>query len=273
MTTTTTCTVTLPQIGPVPITLTDRGDGPAVLLLHGGGGPQTVEAFAELLATDHGVRVLTPVHPGFAGTPRPDRIDSIAGLARLYTQLLSELGLAAVTVVGNSIGGWIAAEIALLDTDAVARVVLVDAVGLDLPATPIVDFFALTMDQVVDLSYARPDAFRIDPATLPGPAQAVMAANRVALRTYGGTTMADPTLLTRLPAATVPALAVWGAADRIVPPEHGYAYADAIPHARLELIADAGHLPQLETPDTLAHLVMHSPSNDPGLLVTFERPR
>ncbi|MGH9059216.1 MAG: alpha/beta fold hydrolase [Acidimicrobiales bacterium] len=254
---TTTRTLTLPQIGPVPLTLTDRGAGPAVLLLHGGGGPQTVEVFAELLATDHGVRVLTPVHPGFAGTPRPDRIDSIAVLARLYAQLLSELGLAAVTVVGNSIGGWIAAEIALLDTHTVARVVLVDAVGLDLPATPIVDFFALSMDQVVNLSYANPDAFRIDPATLSEPAQAVMAANRVALRTYGGTTMTDPTLLTRLPGATVPALAIWGAADRIVPPEHGHAYAHAIPHARLELIPDAGHLPQLETPDTLARLVMH----------------
>lgn len=253
---TTTQTVTLPGVGPVPVTVTERGDGAAVLLLHGGGGPSTVEAFAELLAAAHNLRVIVPVHPGFAGTPRPDALDSIAGLARLYTALLTQLNLTDVTVVGNSIGGWIGAEIALLDSDRVGRVVLVDAVGLDLPATPIVDFFDLTMDEVFDLSYARPDTFRIDPATLPRQVQAVLAANRAALHTYGGTSMTDPTLLARLPAATVPALVVWGDADRIVPPPHGHAYSAAIPDARFELIPNAGHLPQLETPDALAELVL-----------------
>ena len=82
-----------------------------------------------------------------------------------------------------------------------------------------------------------------------------MAANREALRVYGGTTMADPTLLGRLPSARTPVLVVWGAADRIVPPEHGRAYAAALPGARFALIEDAGHLPQLETPETLLGLV------------------
>ncbi|MGK3207863.1 alpha/beta fold hydrolase [Amycolatopsis sp. MEPSY49] len=246
--------VDLGESGPVDVTYTAYGTGRPLLLLHGGAGPQSVTGFAERLAAD-GFRVLVPVHPGFEGTPRPEPLATIAGLARLYSALLTELDLTGVTVAGNSIGGWITAELALLGSPRVAGVVLVDAVGLDLPEAPIADFFSLTMDQVTELSYANPDAFRIDPAKLPPERQAAMAGNRAALQVYGGTTMADPTLLGRLPAATTPALVVWGAADRIVPPEHGKAYSDALPDAKFVLIEDAGHLPQLETPGKLQELV------------------
>ncbi|MDT7551895.1 MAG: hypothetical protein QOI16_431 [Pseudonocardiales bacterium] len=239
----------------VPVSYTDTGAGGVVLLLHGGGGPMTVAGFGDHYATERQARVLVPRHPGVDGTTRPDQIPTIRDLARLYTALLAELELNDVTVVGNSIGGWIAAEIAVLADPRVSRVVLVDAVGLVLPEAPIVNFFGLTMNQVFDLSYADPDAFRMDPTALPAQQQAVMAANRETLRVYGGTSMADPTLLDRLPQAKANALVVWGAADRIVPPAHGHAYTDALPHARFELIENAGHLPQLETPVTLADLV------------------
>jgi pimeloyl-ACP methyl ester carboxylesterase len=78
-----------------------------------------------------------------------------------------------------------------------------------------------------------------------------MAGNRAALAVYGGPGMADPGLLDRLPEITVPVLVVWGEADRMIPVEHGRAYAKAIAGARFLLIAEAGHLPQLETPDRL----------------------
>lgn len=78
-----------------------------------------------------------------------------------------------------------------------------------------------------------------------------MAGNRVALRVYGGTTMCESTLRGRLPAIDIPTLVVWGAADRVVSPEHGQAHADAIPGARLDLIETAGHLSQIETPQRL----------------------
>lgn len=240
---------------PVPVSYDDRGAGAPVLLLHGGGGPLTVDAFGARYADDHAAWVLRPVHPGFEGTPRPEQLTSIRQLAALYGQLLDALDLQDVTVVGNSIGGWIAAEMALLSSSRISRVVLVDAVGLQLDDAPIVDFFSLTLDQVADLSYANPDAFRIDPTALPEARRTAMAGNRVALEVYGGHTMADPTLLGRLPEATVPTLVVWGAADRIVLPEHGRTYAERMPQARFELLDDAGHLPQLETPERLSELV------------------
>lgn len=231
----------------IDVTYTDQGTGRPVLLLHGGGGPLTVAGFAGLLAGQ--ARVITPTHPGFQGTPRPDSLTTIAGLAALYVRLIEELDLRDVTVVGNSIGGWITAEMALLGSDRVSGVVLADAAGLRIESDPIVDFFSLTMEEVGQLSYYRPEAF---PPPPPSPA---MAGNRAALAVYGGTPMDDPTLLGRLPGATVPALVVWGAADRIVPLAHGRAYAEAMPNATLEVIAEAGHLPQLETPETLLKLV------------------
>jgi pimeloyl-ACP methyl ester carboxylesterase len=233
------------------LTVNEYGQGRPFLILHGGGGPRTVSGFAELLAASEPARVLVPVHPGFDGTPRPDDVNSIKALAVVYAQLLDELDLDDVTVVGNSIGGWIAAELALLASPRVGKVILVDAAGLQLDAHPAADFFALTMAQVADLSYYNPDAFRIDVDALPPQAQAMMAANRAALQLYGGATMNDPTLLGRLTAIDIPTLVVWGAADRMFPFQHGEAYAAAIPDAKYHVITDAGHLPQLETPDQL----------------------
>ncbi|MGA2827496.1 MAG: alpha/beta fold hydrolase [Streptosporangiaceae bacterium] len=252
---TTTHTVTVPGIGAVPVTFTERGEGRPFLLLHGGAGPQSVDGFAALLATSRPARVLTPVHPGFVGTPRPDNLDSIGGLAKLYVQLIEELGATGVTVVGNSIGGWIAAEIALLNSPRISHVVLVDAAGLRIEAHPAPDFFSLSLDQVTDLSYFNPDKFRIDLDKVPAPQKAIIAANRATMARYGGNPMDDPSLLGRMPAAAVPVLVIWGAADRMIPIEQGEAYAAAIPGAEFQVISDAGHLPQLETPDKLLRMV------------------
>jgi pimeloyl-ACP methyl ester carboxylesterase len=252
---TTILSVTADGIGPVPVTVTERGGGRPFLLLHGGAGPQSVDGFADLLASEEPARVLVPTHPGFGGTPRPEGLDSIRSLARLYTRMLDELGLTGVTVVGNSIGGWIAAEMAVLGSARVSGVVLVDAAGLDLADSPVPDFFSLTMDQVADLSYYRPDAFRLDLDHMPEAAKAAMAGNRATLAVYGGPAMADPGLLDRLPDIAVPVLVVWGKADRMIPVEHGEAYAKAIPGARFVLIPEAGHLPQLETPGRLLAVV------------------
>jgi pimeloyl-ACP methyl ester carboxylesterase len=249
-------TVTLDGIGPVPVTVTEHGDGRPVLLLHGGAGPQSVTGFGDVLAKREPARVLVPTHPGFGGTPRPEGLDSMRSLARVYAGLLDELGLTGVTVIGNSIGGWIAAEIALLSSPRVSGVVLADAAGLVVPGYPSPDFFSLSMDQVAELSYYRPDAFRIDVDALPEPAKAAMAGNRAALAVYGGPAMADSGLLDRLPEVTAPVLVVWGEADRMIPVEHGRAYAKAIPGARFVLIPEAGHLPQLEAPDRLLAAVI-----------------
>lgn len=245
------CISTFTYAAVTDITRTDTGQGHPHLLLHGGGGPLTVAAFAGLLA-EHG-RVVTPTHPGFGGTPRPAELDSPAALARTYHGLLEELDLRDVCVIGSSLGGWVAAEIALLESDRVSTLVLLDAVGIAVAGHPIPDFPSLSLAEVAQRSWFDP-AKMPDPASLPAAVQATLPGNRAALATYGGT-MQDPDLLGRLAAITLPTLVVWGEADRISDVDYGRAYAAAIPDARFELLRGAGHLPQLEQPDALLALV------------------
>jgi pimeloyl-ACP methyl ester carboxylesterase len=234
MSTTATCTVPVDGIGPVEVTFAEYGSGQPFLLLHGGAGPASVTGFAELFAT-HDVRVLVPTHPGFGGTPRPEALGSIPGLAALYNTLLDQLDLQDVTVIGNSIGGWITAEIALPKSPRVSGIVLIDTVGIEVPGHPVADFFSLTMDQVFRRTFHNPEPFRIDPATLPPAAQAIAAGNRAAISVYAGATRADPTLLERLGSLEIPTLVLWGRSDGIVDVDYGRASAAAIPMARFQL--------------------------------------
>jgi pimeloyl-ACP methyl ester carboxylesterase len=254
--------VDLAAIGQVEVTVADYGSGQPFLLLHGGAGPQSVTGFAESFAAAHGVRVLAPTHPGFGGTPRPAALGSITGLAALYNALLDQLGLQDVTVIGNSIGGWITAEVALLKSPRVSGIVLIDAVGIEVPGHPVADFFSLTMDQVFERSFHNPEPFRIDPAMLPPAAQAIAVGNRAAISVYAGAAMTDPALVGRLGTLEIPTLVLWGDSDRIVDVDYGRAYAAAIPMARFQLLPDTGHSPQLETPDQVVQAIWDSADTD-----------
>ena len=201
-----------------------------------------------------------PTHPGFGGTERPAALDSARALAATYAALVKHLDLYDLSVVGNSVGGWVAAELAALvgerAQDRCRDLTLVGAVGLDVPGHRPADFFALTLDQVAELSYFEPDRFRLDPATMPPAVRALMPGNRAALAMYGGTTMVDPTLQSRLGRIDVPTLVVVGEADRIVDAEVARTYASAISGARFVLLPRTGHLPQLETPQALLELLV-----------------
>ena len=230
-----------------------------MLLLHGGAGSFSVEAFAGLLASAEPARVITPVHPGFDGTPRPGGLGSVAALARVYGQLLRDLGLRDVCVVGNSIGGWIAAELALAQSAAadrrVSSVVLVDAAGLRVDAAPAADFFSLTLDEVFDISYFNPDKFRIDPAALPAERAAAMAANRSRSRCTAARRRPTPACSAACRASPSRRSSSGAPPTAWCRRAHGRGVRRAIPGAQFRLIETAGHLPQLETPDELLAVV------------------
>jgi pimeloyl-ACP methyl ester carboxylesterase len=233
-------------LGEVEVSLEEYGKGQPFLLLHGGGGPDTVNRFGAQFADSHPARVLAPVHPGFALTPRPHELDSMKKLAALYLSLIEDLGIDDVTVIGNSIGGWITVELGLLASPRVSGIVLIDAVGIEVPGHPVADFFTMSYEDFLQRAFHNPDQFRVDPSSLPEQAQAAMAANREALVIYTGRQMSDPDLAQRLGTLEIPTLVLWGEGDKVAEPEYGRAYAARIPKSRFQIISGAGHLPQLE---------------------------
>jgi pimeloyl-ACP methyl ester carboxylesterase len=244
-------------IGAVELTVEERGAGQPYLVLHGGAGPQSVAAFAQLLAEKGNCRVLAPTHPGFGGTPRPDGLNSVAKLAVVYRGLLDDLGLDGVTVIGNSVGGWTAAELALLGSARTKGLVLLDAVGVEVEGHPVTDVSGLSVPEIQALSFHDPTPFRVDPATIPDAQKAIMAANVAALAAYAGSAaMADATLLERLRDISIPTLVLWGESDQIAEPAYGKAYAAAIPGARFEVLPAAGHMPQMEAPDVVLQKIL-----------------
>jgi pimeloyl-ACP methyl ester carboxylesterase len=251
-------TVDLDEVGPVEISLDDAGEGEPFLLLHGGGGPDTMTHFGQRFAESYPARVLVPTHPGFGATTRPEGLDTIRRLAVLYVALLDDLDLSDVTVVGNSIGGWITVEMALTGSPRVSGIVLLDAVGIEVADQPVADFFTMGYDEFLERAFRNPDSFRMDPTDLPPDAQAAQAANRTALATYTGSKMNDATLAPRLRGLKIPTLVLWGDGDRIAGLEYGRAYANSIPTARFQVLTDVGHLPQVEKPDAVLHAIWES---------------
>jgi len=231
------------------------GEGRPVLILHGGAGPQSVTGFSKAIA-EHGAHVLTPTHPGFGGEPRPAWVDTIADLALGYLDLLEKLNLFDVTVVGFSVGGWIASEMAVRDTSRLGRVVIVDGTGIQVDGQEVANVFPLTSDELNALSYHNPAVFSFDPSKLTAVQMAGRKANMQALEVFAGPeNSVDPKLRRRLGRVKIPALVIWGESDGVVTPNYGRAYAEAFPKGRFELIRESGHMPQIEQPDRLIALV------------------
>jgi pimeloyl-ACP methyl ester carboxylesterase len=235
------------------LTVDDQGQGRTVLLLHGGGGPPSMGPLPSALAEDFAV--IAPVHPGFAGTPRPDWYTGIDDLALSYLALLERRDLRNVLVIGSSVGGWIASEMAVREHERISATVLLDAVGIKVDGIELPDFFSMTPQELMRLSFHDPSAAP-DPAQLPQAARDMQAANAATLAVYAREPyMHDPKLRRRLVLVPTPVLAIWGESDQIAPEAYGRAYAAALPSGRFELIAQAGHLPHLEQPEVVLEAI------------------
>ncbi|MDT8915206.1 alpha/beta hydrolase [Amycolatopsis sp. PS_44_ISF1] len=230
----------------VEVTVEDRDRTRPFLLLHGGGGVATMAGFAGLLAERTRSRVLLPTHPGFGGTPKPESLTNVIELARVYVALLERLDLTGVTVAGNSFGGWLAAEIALLGSPRVSAAVLVDPVGLEVEGHAPADVRGLSPAELRALSWHDPSKAPVADDGGTGPSPDVRA-----LLGYTGPAMTDPTLAARLAGLDLPVQVIWGESDGIVSPAYGRAFAAAIPRSTFTVLPRTGHLPQLETPEEL----------------------
>lgn len=235
----------------IQLEMIENGRGRPFLLLHGEEGLDPQAPFLDLLAAQG--RVIAPSHPGFGHSPEVDRIDTVDDLAYLYLDLLAEQDLRQVVLIGCSLGGWIAAEMAVKCTDRIAALILVAPVGIkvgDRETRDMPDIFALPPVEVTRLQYYDPRRAAIDLSALSHDELAVIIRNREATALYAWEPyFHNPKLRQRLHRVTVPTLLLWGAHDRFVSPDsYGVAYRDLITGAKLEIIEQAGHFPHLEQP-------------------------
>jgi pimeloyl-ACP methyl ester carboxylesterase len=220
--------------------INEFGTGRPVLVLHGGGGPFTTALLAQHLAeTTH---VIAPTHPGFNGTPRDDSITNVRSLADAYAKYLIEHDLRDVVVVGSSVGGWLASELALGSAaDRLAGIVIINGLGVEVEGHPIMDVSGMKPQELAVFSFHDPANLRLPAPTPEG--LAIAQGNGAALAALTANADSDGA---RLAAINVPALVIWGASDQVVDADYGRAYAAAIPGAEFALVPDAGHLPFLE---------------------------
>jgi pimeloyl-ACP methyl ester carboxylesterase len=227
------------------------GAGEPLLYLHDAGDLGGWSPLLSGLAGQFAVR--RPDHPGFNASADGDGIDSVHELAFFYLDLLDQLGLERVTVVGAGLGGWVAADLATIEPQRTAKVILAAPRGIRTDER-IPDIFLLSPVELAELTYdtgkassvARRQAEHLadDPDRFRRYLRNRSATAHLGWNPY----LHDPKLPRRLHRATAPTLILWGAQDRLLPVRHARRWAELLPCAQVTIIEEAGHLPLAEQP-------------------------
>lgn len=246
------------EVSDVRIDLRAGGAGRTFLYLHGGLGPGGDEVFLDALSGE--ARVLAPTHPGFGASEWPHEFRGVDDLAYFYLDFAEAHGLDDAVLVGACFGGWLAAEMLIRSRRQFSRAVLIGTLGAkfsDRLSRDIADIHGAEkaeFDRLLfhDPAFAARDLTALDEATL-----TAIARDREAFAYYGWKPyMHNPGLRRWLHRIDVATLLLWGESDGFVTPDYGRAWAAAIPGARLETIAEAGHFPHLERPEETAARVL-----------------
>jgi pimeloyl-ACP methyl ester carboxylesterase len=220
------------------------------LFLHGGGGFGTYDPTSGPIAERR--TVYAPSHPGMFGTPRPNWVYTITDVAHHTLALVQELGLSNYVLVGDSIGGWIAAEMAAMSSENIQGLVLVDSAGIRPQNGEIAEMFMVSAAARLALIFHDTsqvpnfEAFTQEPS----PEDAAVAhanmemMSRLAWKPY----LHNPSLPHYLAKVKTPTLVVWGRQDALMPLECGELFQRAIPGAQLTVIDNCGHAPTMEKP-------------------------
>jgi pimeloyl-ACP methyl ester carboxylesterase len=240
----------------VTVKLHRAGSGPTVLFLHGAGGVPQWLPFFDALAERF--TVLVPEHPGFGGSDDPGWISSMPDLAMFYLDLVEEEGLDGLHLIGNSLGGWLAAEILVRDRSRFRSLVQLAPAGIRVKGVPCGDNFILGPEEAIrNLYHDQAFADRIL-GLAPSEAQLdVMLHNRFTVAKFGWQPRwYDPDLEKWLHRIKLPALVVWGTEDKIMPPAFAALWQERLPDVRVVTVPVCGHLPHVEQERIVSHHVL-----------------
>jgi len=247
----------LVTIGGAEIEVTRCGNGRPLLLLPGEDMLEAESAFVAGLAKKFEVILASP--PGFGRSSRPDWLTQPADQAYLLLSLLKKLGLARVPAIGCSLGGWIAAEMAVMDDDGFSRLVLIDPYGVKLGGPTERDFadiYQLGPAKSAALKFREPEKMKRDLSKLGDDELTRIARNLESFARFGWEPyLHNPKLKHLLYRVAAPTLILWGEQDGIAGVDYARGFAKLIPDARVATIAGASHYPHIEQPDAaLRHI-------------------
>ncbi len=238
--------------------LYQAGSGEPLLFLHGSGGPLRGEYLDKLAEK---FTVYAPVHPGYGESEGFEHIDDIIDQALYYHDFMDEIGLESAHIVGHSLGGMLAAEIAALCSHRVRRLVLSNAVGLWRDDAPVLDFFVVPPDVLAQATLHDPQSEAVK-AAFPPPAgtEAMIEAmySRIQSFTAAGKFLwpiPDRGLDRRIHRIQSPTLIIWGESDGLVPPVYAEDFRSNIKDSRVVIMKEAAHMPMFEKADEWVSLV------------------
>lgn len=232
------------------LTIVKGGSGRPLLVLHEEMGYTGWLQWHSALAESHQVQI--PLHPGFGVSPRVDWIAGVRDQAAFYSRMVREQGLDPVDVIGFSLGGWIAAEMAASSSREIRRLVLVAPGGIKPPEGDIMDMFGMSARSFLNASVKDPDntpefadlyGGEATPEQFEAWEDARAQASRLAWEPY----MYNPSLAHLLEGVSgLPTLLIWGKQDEVVPISAGEVYHRSIQGSELVVFDDCGHRPEIE---------------------------
>ena len=216
------------------------GTGEPLLFFHGA-GTFTGFDFAKQWADEF--KVLIPYHPGFGDSEVDSHITEMHDYVLHYVELLDQLGIDQVNMVGHSLGGWLAALFASEHRHRVKRLVLLSPAGLQVPEYPTADLFRIRPHEL-------PLKLVSNPAVLETMIPKEPDVEWVVRQYRENTSLArviwqrnyDPKLTRWLHRINMPTLIIWGKDDQIIPVQQAEVWSKKIPHADLKLLEGYGHL-------------------------------
>jgi pimeloyl-ACP methyl ester carboxylesterase len=237
------------KIRDVAVKLHRVGQGPPVLFLHGAGGlPQWLPFFD---AVADGYEILVPEHPGFGGSDDPAWIRNVPDLAMFYLDFFEEMRLDRVHLIGHSLGGWLAAEIAIRDRSRLKSLTLMSAAGIRVKGLPSGDLFIWGPEETVRNLYH--DQALVEPMLAVKPTEEqmdILLKNRFTTAKFGWQPrLFNPDLEKWLHRLKLPSLVVWGRQDKIFPWQYADLWVERLPQARLLMVEECGHVPHVEKAD------------------------
>jgi pimeloyl-ACP methyl ester carboxylesterase len=240
------------EVSGVRLSVQSAGSGKPVIYLHGAGGALAWQPYFDALASSY--ELTMPDHPGFGHSENPDWIRTVDDIALLYLDLFEALDLRGVHLIGHSLGGWIAAELAMRDRSRLASLTLIASAGVRVIGLPCADNFIWTPEESArKLFYDQAYAERAI-AWVPTDEEAdIIVGNRFSAAKLGWQPRwYNPDLPKWLHRVRVPAHVIWGAHDNLFPAAYAARWCELLPDARQLIVEAAGHSPHVEQSENVA---------------------